>query len=131
MVQQSNHVLRVRIVETLELFYLVIHLDLQSGSRCIVLFVQRVDQQREERFLIDAVFREIRADAVDLVPVIGILICYEGGLDLLGLSYDAAILRNDTADDLRFPAKQSASLEGLDDLVAQCAAGRDDSSLSG
>lgn len=126
---QSDHVLDVGVVEALELFDFVVHLDLQAGCRCVIAIVEGVDEEREEGLLIDAVLGEVAADAVDLVPVVGIEVGDEVRLGFLGCADDVAVLRDDAGDELGLPARQSTSAEGFDDLVTQCAASRDDGEL--
>lgn len=126
---QSDHVLDVGVVEALELFNFVVHLDLQAGCRCVIAIVEGVDEEREEGLLIDAVLGEVAADAVDLVPVVGIEVGDEVGLGFLGCADDVAVLRDDAGNELGLPARQSTSAEGFDDLVTQCAASRDDGEL--
>lgn len=127
--RQSDHVLDIGVVEALELFDFVVHFDLQAGCRCVIAIVEGVDEEREEGLLIDAVLGEVAADAVDLVPVVGIEVGDEVGLGFLGCADDVAVLRDDAGDELGLPARQSTSAEGFDDLVTQCAASRDDGEL--
>ena len=124
-----NHILDIGIVQALELFDLVVHLDLEAGSRGEVAFVEGVDEEREEGLLVDAVLGEVAADAVDLVPVVGIEIRDEIGFDFLGCADDVAVLRDDAGDELRLPTGQGTGAEGADDLVTQSATGRDDGEL--
>ena len=127
---QSDHVLDIGVVEALELFDFVVHLDLQARCGCVVAFVEGVDEEREEGLLVDAVLGEVAADAVDLVPVVGIEVGDEVGLGFLSGADDVAVLRDDASDELRLPTGQGTGAEGLDDLVAQGAASRDDGELS-
>ena len=85
-----------------------------------------MDQQREQGFLINAVLRKVSADAVDFVPVVGILVRHKGGLDLLRLAHNIPIFRDDAADQLRLPADQRAVTERVDNLVTHGAACRED-----
>ena len=69
---ESDHVLLVRIVQALELFNLIVHLDLQSRSRRIVTVIQCIDEQCKQRLFIDTVLGKVAADAVDLIPIVRI-----------------------------------------------------------
>lgn len=45
--RQSDHILDIGVVETLELFDLIIHLSLQAGCSCVVTFFEGIDEERE------------------------------------------------------------------------------------